>query len=92
MLANYGYEDASGTYYITVNTDMCAECPSHACVGSCPAGIFRIILDDYDDEVVEIKEEARNNLRTLCSNCKAGGKTAWPCTGACEAGAIEHTW
>lgn len=92
MLANYGYEDASGTYYITIDTDMCAECPDHACVGSCPAGLYDIILDDYDDEVAEIREEQRNSLRTLCSGCKAGGKTDWPCTAACAAGAIRHSW
>ena len=25
MLANYGYEDASGNYYIRIDTSICAE-------------------------------------------------------------------
>lgn len=92
MLANYGYEDASGTYYITIDTDKCAECADHGCISACPANIFELILDDYDDEVASIKEDYRNSLRTLCSNCKAGGNTSWPCTGACAGSAITHSW
>lgn len=29
MIANYGYEDASGNYYIRINTDICEDCADY---------------------------------------------------------------
>ena len=34
MLANYGYKDGAGEFYITIDTDKCIECPDHACVAA----------------------------------------------------------
>ena len=50
MLANYGYKDGSGDFFITIDTERCAECADHPCVAACPAGVLEIIDDDYDDE------------------------------------------
>ena len=50
MLSNYGYEDGSGNYYITIDTDKCSECGEKPCLQACPEGIFQTELDDYDDE------------------------------------------
>jgi len=95
--ANYGYEDGSGFYYITVDSDVCAVCSEHGCVAACPQQVFAIEMDDYDDRVAVVAESARKRLRELCSECKAqatGGtvEVVLPCTGACPDGALRHSW
>ena len=50
MLANYGYEDGSGHYYIKIDTSKCAECTDKACIPACPEKLFVTELDDFDDE------------------------------------------
>ena len=71
MIANYGYEDGSGFYYITVDGDRCAVCEAHACVEACPGEVYAIEVDDYDDFVAVVVGDARRRLRELCSRCKA---------------------
>ena len=52
MIANYGYKDGSGEYYISIDTDKCIGCAAErACLAACPKSMFEIITDDYDDEV-----------------------------------------
>ncbi len=97
MIANYGYEDGSGFYYITIDGDLCAKCVERSCVAACPQGVYAIEMDDYDDFVAVVREVARKRLRELCSLCKGqngGGGTerALPCTDACPAGALRHSW
>ena len=97
MIANYGYEDASGFYYITVDGDVCARCEDHSCVAVCPQKVYVIETDDYDDLVAVVVESARKRLQELCSACKGrnGGSGAGqrlPCTDACAAGALQHSW
>jgi len=94
MIANYGYKDGSGEYYISIDTDKCAACPvDRACLAACPKGMFEVMTDDYDEEVVWIKAEARRSLAYGCAQCKpSGGYASLPCTGACTPGAIRHSW
>jgi ferredoxin len=97
MIANYGYEDGSGFYYITIDGDICARCAHHACVAACPQGVYVMEMDDYDDLVAAVSESARKRLRELCSVCKGqngGGGTVHqlPCTTACVPGALRHSW
>jgi len=97
MISNYGYEDASGYYYITIDGDLCSRCKDRACLSACPQGVYVLAPDDYDDLVAMVADEARNRLRELCSGCKGqnGGEPGerWlPCTAACQAGAIRHSW
>ena len=47
MIANYGYEDASGNYYIRINTDICEDCADYACITACPEKILCIEEDDF---------------------------------------------
>ncbi len=54
VIANYGYEDGSGFYYITVDGDVCAACAEHGCVSACPQNVFAIEMDDYDDYVAVV--------------------------------------
>ncbi len=94
MIANYGYKDGSGEYYISIDTDQCIACSAQrACLTACPKGMFEIISDDYDEEVAAVKPNFRRSLGFDCSDCKpVGGYTALPCSSACTPGAIKHSW
>jgi ferredoxin len=97
VIANYGYEDGSGFYYVTIDGDLCTACSGHGCVNACPAGVYAIEMDDYDDLVAVVNERARRRLRELCSSCKGqngsgGTDRRLPCTTACPAGALRHSW
>lgn len=94
MIANYGYKDGSGEYYISIDTDKCISCSAErACLTACPKGMFEIITDDYDDEVAAVKQQFRRSLAFDCAECKpAGGYSSLPCTAACTPGAIKHSW
>ena len=76
VIANYGYEDGSGFYYITIDGDTCATCAERGCVPACPQGVYAVEMDDYDDYVAVVVETARKKLRELCSMCKGqrGGR------------------
>ena len=97
MIANYGYEDGSGFYYLSIDGDVCARCTEHGCVTACPTGVFAIEMDDYDDMVAVVTDAARKRLRELCSSCKAqngsgASERKLPCTAACPEGALRHSW
>lgn len=94
MIANYGYKDGSGEYYISIDTDKCIRCEvGRACLTACPKSMFETMVDDYDDEVVWIKAQFRKSLAYDCADCKpAAGHTQLPCTSACTPGAIRHSW
>lgn len=94
MIANYGYKDGSGEYYISIDTDKCIQCPvDRACTRACPKSMFEIMTDDYDDVVAAIKQVNRKTLAYDCTVCKpASGYTTLPCTSACTPGAIKHSW
>ena len=94
MIANYGYKDGSGEYYISIDTDLCIACSAaRACLTGCPKSMFEIISDDYDDEVAAVKQAFRRALAFDCTVCKpAGGYVSLPCMTACTPGAIKHSW
>ena len=93
MIANYGYMDGSGEYYISIDTDKCVECESRACVTACPKEMFAIEPDDYDDEVALIKEPFRHKIKYECAPCKpVSDRPPLPCIAACPLGAIAHSW
>ena len=97
MIANYGYEDGSGFYYLSIDGDICAQCTEHGCVAACPTGVFAIEMDDYDDMVAVVTDTARRRMRELCSSCKGqngtgGSERKLPCTAACPQGALRHSW
>lgn len=90
-IANYGYKDGSGDYFISIDTGKCNGCGK--CVEACPEDAFEVILDDYDDEVAQIKVKHRKNLKYLCGPCKpVSNRPELPCVKACEEGAIQHSW
>jgi ferredoxin-like protein FixX len=94
MIAHYGYEDGSGEYYITINTEGCGGCEGKGCVAACPAGIFELETDDWDSDAAVVKESARNTLRAVCADCKPqlGREVLLPCEAGCEKGVIVHSW
>ncbi len=91
MIANYGYKDGSGEFFITIDTDKCIDCGDRGCIDACPQHVFAIIVDDYDDEVCEVKEEFRNRIRYVCDPCKGKGAEL-PCLLACKPGALSFSW
>ena len=46
MIANYGYKDGSGEFFISIDTDKCNGCGD--CVKACPYGVFETGEDPND--------------------------------------------
>ncbi|NOZ84237.1 MAG: ferredoxin [Epsilonproteobacteria bacterium] len=92
MIANYGYMDGSGEYYITIDTDKCAECRGKMCVTACPKALFERVTDDYDDDVVKIADGKVKDIRYQCMECKPPGHPVLPCIAACTPMALKHSW
>jgi len=95
MLANYGYKDGSGEYFITVDTEKCNGCGD--CVTACPAGVFEVIEDQYDpiegDMIASVTEAHRKKIKYSCGPCKpVSNRPPLPCMAACEQDAITHSW
>ena len=94
MIANYGFEDGSGGYYITIDTDKCRSCEERGCLFRCPAKIFELEVDDWDNEVLIVKAGECNRLKSICAECKplSGRSELLPCEKACDLRAIVHSW
>ncbi len=91
MLANYGYADGSGTYYISIDTDRCDCCGN--CVEACPQRLFALEPDDYDEIKPVVKEGMLMHIKRLCAACKPlANPQLLPCKQACLCHAIDHSW
>ncbi len=94
MIANYGFTDGSGDWYVTIDTDNCDGCGK--CAQVCPARILGVGRDEIDilreEPVAFVKNEERKKIRYSCVPCKPGdGEEPTPCIAACELGAISHS-
>ena len=96
MIANYGYKDGSGSYFISIDTDKCDGC--NACVEACPAGVLEVMDDPNDplsdNQVAIVTEAERKKLKYTCAPCKPVGnnRPTEPCIVACPKRAITHSW
>lgn len=95
MIANYGYKDGSGEYFISIDSDTCNSCGD--CVPACPANVLEMVADAYDplsDKLIAaVREEERKKIKYTCAPCKPASRSrALPCMLACTPGAIVHSW
>ena len=94
MIANYGYKDGSGEYFISIDTDKCNGCGD--CVPVCPEKVLEIRENEFDpmaeDDMAAVTEEQRKKLSYACAGCKANVMERLPCVAACEMDAIKHSW
>ncbi len=95
MKASFGYNDGSGEFYITLDTDKCNGCGD--CVAACPAHIIELADNEYDplaeSRIAVVKHANRNTLKYDCGPCKPlSGAYALPCVNACKPVAISHSW
>lgn len=94
MIANYGFKDGSGNWFLTIDTEKCDGCGK--CVEACPANVLEVGEDEYDpfneEPVAKVRQEERNKIRYSCAGCRPGyGEKPSPCLAACEPGAISHS-
>ncbi|MEW6669754.1 MAG: 4Fe-4S dicluster domain-containing protein [Thermodesulfobacteriota bacterium] len=96
MFANYGYKDASGDFFITIDTEVCNGCGD--CVSACPAKVFVVVEEDpndpmRDEPVAMVAAEKKKKLKYECNPCKPSlDRPPLPCVAACRAEAISHSW
>lgn len=97
MLANYGYKDGSGDFFITIDTDKCNGCGE--CIPACPAKVLEMITDESDPfreiPVVAVTDQHRKKIKYSCAQCKPPGYKSdsdLPCVKACSPFAIAHSW
>ncbi len=97
MLAQYGYKDGSGEYFISIDTDKCNGCED--CIPVCPAGVLEVCENDFDplaEEIVAaVTEKHRKQIKYSCAPCKPSDQTEQkklPCVSVCEPDAIAHSW
>ena len=97
MLANYGYNDGSGDYFITIDTEKCDGCGD--CLPACPAAMFQLSENEFDieaeNEIAVISKDFSKKIKYACGPCKpsSGYETSsLPCIIACKPAAIAHSW
>ncbi|MFX0113330.1 MAG: 4Fe-4S binding protein [Candidatus Hodarchaeota archaeon] len=97
-VANYGYKDGSGDFFISIDTDLCTGCGD--CATACPAGVLEVIEDELDplgdEEVAAVSEDHRKKIKYSCMPCKPTTtpmeERKLPCIEACSPNAISHSW
>ncbi len=93
MIAHYGYRDAEGEFYVTLDTARCAACAAKPCLSACPQGLFVAEEDPYGEPVVAVAEGKRRALKYACGACKpTRDRPPLPCVAACPVGAVRHSW
>ncbi len=87
----YGYNDGTGDYFITIDLEKCDGCGE--CVSACPASIFEVVHEDSRQSKARVAEEARKRLSILCPGYDLCHRTHDNnCQVACQKGAISLSW
>ena len=87
----YGYNDATGDYFITIDLTKCDGCGK--CITACPAGIFETIKENGFENKARVTDNTRKKLALLCPGynaCDAIQKDN--CHSVCIKTAIHHSW
>ncbi len=91
MKAQYGYDDGTGAYFITIDTGRCNGCGE--CVPACPAGILVMDRDGSGQLKAVVNEAARKKLALLCPGFKiCSRQNEVNCHSVCQQKAIGHSW
>ena len=91
MIVHYGYTDAQGDFRISIDTDKCDGCG--ICADICPAGLFCLEEDDYDEIKAEVKQAFINKVGILCPGsavCKKLNRAN--CIESCPHSALSITF
>jgi Fe-S-cluster-containing hydrogenase component 2 len=89
MITYYGYTDASGEYYVIIDSDKCTGC--EICVKQCPKNVLQMELEfiDLEDKpVAAVKKDYCSKIKYVCAECKPE-KNATPCVLSCPTKAIK---
>lgn len=94
MIANYGFRDGSGNWFVTIDTNKCNGCGQ--CPEVCPAKILEVGPDEIDlsreRPVAFVKHEERKKIKYSCAPCRPGyGAEPAPCVAICKRKAILHS-
>ncbi len=87
----YGYADATGNYFITIDHARCDGCGE--CSKVCPSSVFDLARENSGQPKAIVREDARKKLALLCPGfglCAQSLKTN--CHSVCQANAIDHNW
>jgi predicted CoA-substrate-specific enzyme activase len=91
MKVQYGYNDAKGDYYITIDLRKCDGCGK--CVPACPAAIFEVFGENGRQPKARVTEATRKRLSIMCPGyrtcIKANDNN---CQSACPQDAISLSW
>lgn len=97
MLANYGYKDGSGEFFIVVDTEKCTGCGD--CVEVCPCGVLAMVENEFDldadTRIAAVTPEHSKKIKYSCGPCKPSSgyePSDLPCVAACAPEAIRHSW
>jgi hypothetical protein len=94
MIASYGYEDGTGFYYITIDTDICAVCDTKKCVSACLELVFEVQENDWEEVVIAVNKDKTHVLQACCNDCRQddAARRARPCQQSCSYDAISFSW
>jgi predicted CoA-substrate-specific enzyme activase len=87
----FGYNDATGEYFITIDRGKCDGCGK--CAAVCPARVYEIIQENGSKPKAKVADNARKRLSIACPGkaaCPNG--TAGNCMASCRGQAIELSW
>lgn len=89
--AQYGYSDATGEYFITIDGTLCDSCGK--CVETCPAQVFSLEKGQDDRPVAAVTRDMAKKLGFICPGAeKCRVNNGINCHSTCSKDAIKHSW